>query len=195
MLYKYLLENLLLPTSDVLSSVWKAANLDSQLKFTQEFKQNIISVYGTEDLMLTLQQANTLELLGEAWQEVMCHHSFAIENILRIIYHSPSSEEAFGANRDFGHQSTLEAMPQKCAQKANRWNKREEELHTYTLVDTAMKGSYSVLGIKPFRFSQATLDAHINYVLEWWTGKRTPVGVDVQNTGRCRYLTSHAGLG
>jgi hypothetical protein len=187
MAYRYLLEILLSPTNDMLNSLWAAVGLDPMKKFSPEFRKDINLFYGAEDGGDSFQQADTLQLVSEAWQAVVNIYGFAVEDKLEIVYLNPRSK-IFEDSEDVAFQIALEASlrsPSGTALNSIR-DLREEDTYTRALIDIATRGSQSVLGTKPFKYSEVFLNAHINRVLEWWAGNRAPVGVDLEDVGRCR---------
>ncbi|KAH8111850.1 exonuclease V a 5' deoxyribonuclease-domain-containing protein [Phellopilus nigrolimitatus] len=43
----------------------------------------------------------------------------------------------------------------------------------------------NIIGTKKFQYNAPFLDAYMGRILHWWHGQRAPVGVDIENTGRC----------
>lgn len=44
----------------------------------------------------------------------------------------------------------------------------------------------NIIGSKVFSYDGAFLDNHLDAVFDWWHGIRPPIGVDIEDSGRCR---------
>lgn len=180
MLYRSLLSQLLSPSEDFLNSIWMAAGLNAHAKFSAEFIEDIgLKSVFTRDLVSSPREIDSLQSLGEAWLCLAQKHVFNIEDELCIIYLCPTIS-ATVLNEEIEIQIALEASLQESQGSAKNEDSSRAQIRAATEINNV------IIGKKTFEFSQSSLDAQINHVMDWWTGERKPLGVEIECVGRCR---------
>jgi exonuclease V len=143
-----------------LHSVGQSA--DEEIQVAQAIKASLLDVAIVNDAVLA-------QALAESLQQVQ------------------TVESGFSGTNEVGTSDagTLDDQPSKSTdtgllsarQQETSSNDSEEE----------KEGDSSIIGEKVFDVDEILLDSHLDRVFDWWHGKRPPEGVEIEDSGRCRY--------
>jgi len=183
MTYKSLLEELLKPNERVFDQVWAALRLDPLKPFAPAFQRRVDDLMGDGDY--SIQRASNLQLLGNAWKAFIKGRGFAVEEELKIVYLCATSESPSEDAEGIALQLAIEASLRPDEDASVR-NISEAVTQRGDTLDSPTKEGYTVIGTKVFKFDRNLFTAHIRRVMQYWLGSRSPVGVELEDVGRCR---------
>jgi hypothetical protein len=182
MTYKYLLAGVFTPGEGDFNSIWEALGLDPLKEFSASFQHSVNDLIHDGRL---IQRASNLQLLGEAWKNLVRSKNFVVRDELEIIYLMTSSDSHL-EEEDRALQFAIEAS--LLPPKESHMSHQPETEEPGRAIVPSVKGNFPVIGTKIFKFDEKFLKAHIRHVMQYWLGNRSPLGVELEDIARCRLV-------
>jgi exonuclease V len=181
-------------------------NIDQHMPFSTLFLDAMTLLCESNGLIEQTVECRCLAHVVEAWMSTLLSfnvHRFIVDNQLLVVYRkrrvrgkkddklqisedavSPEGSDVSSTERSLEPDKAISPVKNTTSDHGN--TPQSVLGHSVVLGSVSLASQHLVIGSVDFEFDPVILNHHLSNVLDWWDGRRPPIGVSVEDIGRCR---------